>query len=376
MINEAILKKVQAIYGAPSMESLNPLNESGEPAVEDVVIPEDSEISAFEGYSSEELELLHNEMVEEYVDSMETITTELANLELTIMLESVGLSLAEFNKYEGKLSLEGVKESVKDGKTTGDSAFKSILKRIISLFGTMIDMITGNYINILKYGKLVLKYRQKLSQAETKIDPDKKFSFSPYVGIKPEFSKILEENSDIFKQFKMLGSSASSPKSIMGGIYQLFGKIGVKINTDGAEQFAAKLKSLDGALYVSKEVSAAKPNEVRESLISDANTIIKSLKGLPKNFKEQSKAIKKKLNDAKALEKAKPESEGINKKAIQDDLNRCIKLIGEYKSYNKKCTQLVKKAINAYLTSVGSFLDAMGVKAVKEKDTETKEETK
>ena len=368
-MNEAILKKVQAIYGAPSLESVNPMNETENTETEVF-----DETPALEAYSEEELELLHQEIVEEYTAAMEAITPELANLEYTIMLESIGLSLDRFNEFEGVVSMEAVKKAVKDGKVTKDSAFKSIYKRILSVFWTMIDMVTGNYVNVLKYGKLVIKYKHKLNAIDKATLSGKTIKIDKHVSIERGFTRLVNENSIIFNKFKMLGSSNSSPKSVMGGIYQIFGDIGVKVNTDGKEQFEEKYNKFKETISTDKELESSNLDEVRSSLVKDADAIINALKELPKDFRAQINTVKKKLNGAKDLEAAKPEQEGMNKKAIQEDLNRCMKLIGEYKNYNKKCTQLLKTAIKGHLSSVGKFIDvANGKSAAKE---EKKEETK
>lgn len=368
-MNEAILKKVQAIYGAPSLESVNPMNVD----TENTEIEVFDETPALEAFSSEELELLHNEMVEEYTEAMETITAEIANLEYTILLESVGLSLDRFNEFEGELSLEAVKQAVKDGKVTKDSAFASIYKRILSVFWTMIDMVTGNYVNVLKYGKLVIKYKHKLNAIDKANFDGKTIKIAKHVSIERGFTKLVNENSIIFKHFKMLGSSSSSPKSVMGSIYQKFGKIGVQVNTDGKEQFEKKYNDFKETVSVDKELESSNLDEVRSSLIKDADAIINALKELPKDFRAQIRSVKKKLSEAKSLEAKKPEEEGFNKKAIQEDLNRCIKLISEYKTYNKKCNQLLKTAIKGHLSSVGKFIDvANGKSAAKEEKKEDK----
>lgn len=363
-MNEAILKKVQAIYGAPSLESVNPMKDT---EVFD-------ETPALEAYSEEELELLHQELVEEYTEAMESVTAELANLELTIMLESVGLSLNRFNEYDGELSMEGVKNAVKAGKVTKDSAFKSILKRIVDMFWTMVDYVTGNYINVLKYGKLVQKYLKRLEGLNLS---DKEFEFKRHLTVDADvFSKIVEENTKTMKKFAGFGKSGNDPKANMTYIYSIFKDLG--INPSGAADsytvhFNDRIKAFkEGTKLNKNEATVIQPNELKTKLIENGKLMIKALNSIAiKGFRDQVKAAKAKLRNGVDTTSANLSDE--QKKSINADLKRCMALISAYKSYNKACVGIVKKNVNDYLTGVGAFIDAANNAA---KKNEAKKEEK
>lgn len=368
-MNEAILKKVQAIYGAPSLESVNPMTEP-ENTEEEVF----DETPALEAYSEEELELLHQEIVEEYTAAMETITPELANLEYTIMLESVGLSLDRFNEFEGVVSMEAVKKAVKDGKVTKDSAFKSIAKRIVDLFWTMVDHVTGNYINVLKYGKLVQKYIKKLEsldvRALSELEMKKHFTITDVDA----FVKIVEDNAKTMKKFAGFGKSGNDPKANITYIYSIFKDLGINYSKADSyvEHFKVKADKFRELAEMKKgDATVLAPNDLKKKLIENGNAIIKSLNSVAiKGFRDQIKAAKAKL---KAGAVTTNDMTDDQKKAINADLKRCMALISGYKTYNKECIGIVKKNVSNYLTGVGAFIDA--VNAANKKD-EKKEETK
>lgn len=372
-MNEAILKKVQAIYGAPSLESVNPMNEPEN--TEDTVF---DETPALEAYSEEELELLHQEIVEEYTAAMETITPELANLEYTIMLESVGLSLDRFNEFEGVVSMEAVKKAVKDGKVTKDSAFKSIVKKIVDLFWTMVDQVTGNYVNVLKYGKLVQKYTKILRDLNLDDEEIAEYKGGFTIINTKAFVDIVNENTKTMKKFAGFGKSGNDPKANVTYIYSVFKDLGINPSDD-----AAKVKeTLDARIKTFKESvqgSAAGDNtetrdgaQVKKYLLGVGDDIIKALNSIAiKGFRDQVKAAKAKLKSGADTSKV----DGITddqKKAINADLQRCMALIGAYKSYNKACVGIVKKIANNYLTTVGNAIDAFN----KGRKNKKKEETK
>ena len=366
-MNEAILKKVQAIYGAPSLESVNPMNEKNTEVFD--------ETPALEAYSSEELELLHQELVEEYTESMESVTAELANLELTIMLESVGLSLNRFNEYDGEISLEGVKKAVKEGKVTKDSAFKSILKRIVDLFWTMVDYVTGNYINVLKYGKLVQKYTKKLRDLNLNDDELADYKGNFTIVDTKAFIDIVNENTKTMKKFAGFGKSANDPKANMTYIYNIFKDLGINPSDDPTkvkEILDARIKMFKESVDSDTKKTSRDGAQVKKYMLAAGDDIIKALNSIAiKGFRDQVKAAKAELkSDANSVK-----VEGITddqKKAINADLKRCMALIGAYKSYNKACVGIVKKIANDYLTAVGNAIDAFN----KERKNDKKEETK
>lgn len=369
-MNEAILKKVQAIYGAPSLESVNPMNETENTETEVF-----DETPALEAYSEEELELLHQEIVEEYTAAMETITPELANLEYTIMLESVGLSLDRFNEFEGVVSMEAVKKAVKDGKVTKDSAFKSIAKRIVDLFWTMVDHVTGNYVNVLKYGKLVQKYTKKLRDLNLDDEEIAEYKGGFTIVNTKAFVDIVNENTKTMKKFAGFGKSANDPKSNVKYIYNVFKDLGINSSDDAAkvkETLDARIKTFNESVESYNGETARDGAQVKKYLLEAGDDIIKALNSIAiKGFRDQVKAAKAKLKSGADTSKV----EGITddqKKAINADLTRCMALIGAYKSYNKSCVGIVKRIANGYLTAVGNAIDAFN----KNRKNAKKEETK
>lgn len=368
-MNEAILKKVQAIYGAPSLESVNPMNEPEN--TEEIVF---DETPALEAYSEEELELLHQEIVEEYTAAMEAITPELANLEYTIMLESIGLSLDRFNEFEGVVSMEAVKKAVKDGKVTKDSAFKSIVKRIVDLFWTMVDHVTGNYVNVLKYGKLVQKYTKILRDLNLDDEEIAEYKGGFTIVNTKAFVDIVNENTKTMKKFAGFGKSGNDPKANVTYIYSIFKDLGINPSDDASkvkETLDARIKTFKESVETSKD-ETRDGAQVKKYLLEAGDDIIKALNSIAiKGFRDQVKAAKAKLKSGADTSKV----EGITddqKKAINADLTRCMALIGAYKSYNKACVGIVKKIANSYLTTVGNAIDAFN----KGRKNKKKEETK
>lgn len=368
-MNEAILKKVQAIYGAPSLESANPMNEENTEVFD--------ETPALEAYSEEELELLHQELVEEYTEAMETITAEVANLELTIMLESVGLSLNRFNEYDGELSMEGVKKAVKAGKITKDSAFKSILKRIVTLFWTTIDNITGNNVRVLKYGKLLKKYSDKLDKLDLE-----KLNRVTDIGIpaglrdyKP-LEKFVEENNKIYTEVAKF-SGMITPTAVVAKVYSLFSSVGINVKTENfSEQFETLLNRYNGSKNEESTTTAAISKAIVEAR-KQSKEFIRIINGLKfGNIREKLTNAKKKMISALENQKA-AESDSTKKEAIQADLNRLMKLFTAYKAYNKKAATAINNDLATMTKHIGKIIDAYNkaVKGVKtEKNTKTEEE--
>ena len=393
-MNEAILKKVQAIYGAPSLESVNPMNEPEN--TEEIVL---DETPALEAYSEEELELLHQEIVEDYTAAMETITPELANLEYTIMLESVGLSLDRFNEFEGVVSMEAVKKAVKDGKVTKDSAFKSIIKRIVNLFWATIDNITGNTVKVLKYGKLLKKYSEKLDKLDLeKLTTESDINIPASVADYKPLEKFVTENNKIYAEVAKF-SGMITPKDVVGKVYSLFSSVGINVKTeDFSKQFETLLNEYNTSkgeeatttASISEAVKAATTASISEAVkAARTASISEAVKAARTQSKEHIRVInglkfgniREKLGNAKkkmiaALENQKAaENDATKKEAIQADLNRLMKLFAAYKTYNKKATTQINKSLAVLTKHIGKVIDAYN-KATKSVATEKKEETK
>lgn len=370
-MNEAILKKVQAIYGAPSLESINPMNEP-ENTEEEIVF---DETPALEAYSEEELELLHQEIVEEYTAAMETITPELANLEYTIMLESVGLSLDRFNEFEGVVSMEAVKKAVKDGKVTKDSAFKSIIKRIVNLFWATIDNITGNTVKVLKYGKLLKKYSEKLDKLDLeKLTTESDINIPASVADYKPLEKFVTENNKIYAEVAKF-SGMITPKDVVGKVYSLFSSVGINVKT---EDFSKQFETLLNEYNTSKGEEATTTASISEAVKAartQSKEHIRVINGLKfGNIREKLGNAKKKMIAALENQKA-AENDATKKEAIQADLNRLMKLFAAYKTYNKKATTQINKSLAVLTKHIGKVIDAYN-KATKSVATEKKEETK
>lgn len=370
-MNEAILKKVQAIYGAPSLESVNPMNEP-ENTTEEIVL---DETPALEAYSEEELELLHQEIVEEYTAAMETITPELANLEYTIMLESVGLSLDRFNEFEGVVSMEAVKKAVKDGKVTKDSAFKSIIKRIVNLFWATIDNITGNTVKVLKYGKLLKKYSEKLDKLDLeKLTTESDINIPASVADYKPLEKFVTENNKIYAEVAKF-SGMITPKDVVGKVYSLFSSVGINVKT---EDFSKQFETLLNEYNTSKgeeTTTTASISEAVKAARTQSKEHIRVINGLKfGNIREKLGNAKKKMIAALENQKA-AENDATKKEAIQADLNRLMKLFAAYKDYNKKATTQINKSLAVLTKHIGKVIDAYN-KATKSVATEKKEETK
>ena len=369
-MNEAILKKVQAIYGAPSLESVNPMNEPEN--TEEIVL---DETPALEAYSEEELELLHQEIVEDYTAAMETITPELANLEYTIMLESVGLSLDRFNEFEGDISMEAVKKAVKDGKVTKDSAFKSIIKRIVNLFWATIDNITGNTVKVLKYGKLLKKYSEKLDKLDLeKLTTESDINIPASVADYKPLEKFVTENNKIYAEVAKF-SGMITPKDVVGKVYSLFSSVGINVKT---EDFSKQFETLLNEYNTSKGEEATTTASISEAVKAartQSKEHIRVINGLKfGNIREKLGNAKKKMIAALENQKA-AENDATKKEAIQADLNRLMKLFAAYKAYNKKATTQINKSLAVLTKHIGKVIDAYN-KATKSVATEKKEETK
>ena len=349
-MNEAILKKVQAIYGAPSLESINPMNEPENTNDEEL-----DETPALEAYSEEELELLHQELVEDYTASMETISAELANLELTIMLESVGLSLDRFNEYDGEISLEAVKKAVKAGRVTKDSAFKSIIKRIVTLFWTTIDNITGNNVRVLKYGKLLKKYSDKLDKLDLeKLDSDKDIGIPAGLSDYKPLEKFVEENNKIYSAVAKF-SGMITPAAVVSKVYSLFSSVGINVKTLLNSYNTTKGENFTETASISEAIKAAR---------KQSKEFIRVINGLKfGNIREKLTNAKKKMISALENQKA-AENDTTKKEAIQADLNRLMKLFTAYKAYNKKAATAINNDLATMTKHIGKVIDAYN-KAVK-----------
>lgn len=363
-MNEAILKKVQNIYGAPSMESVNVFNEESH----DIEL---DETPALEAYSEEELELLHNELVEDYTNAMEQITPELANLELTITLESVGLSLDRFNEYEGELSMEGVKKAIKAGKVNKDSAFNSIIKRIVNLFWSTIDNITGNTVKVLKYAKLLKKYSDKLDAVDvSKINAEAEIAVGDMIRDTKPLEKFVKDNNAIYTQVAKF-SGMITPKAVVAKVYGIFSSIGINPQTeDFTKQFETLLesyKTAKGETSTIKKLSSAVEDARKQA--KEYINIINSLKF--GNIREKLTNAKKKMI-AELERQKKAEEDTTKKEAIQADLDRLMKLFTAYKSYNKKVATAINNDLASLVKNIGKILDASKNAA----KTTSKEETK
>ena len=358
-MNEAILKKVQAIYGAPSLESINPMTEPENTNDEEL-----DETPALEAYSEEELELLHQELVEDYTASMETISAELANLELTIMLESVGLSLDRFNEYDGEISLEAVKKAVKAGKVTKDSAFKSIIKRIVTLFWTTIDNITGNNVRVLKYGKLLKKYSDKLDKLDLeKLDSDKDIGIPAGLSDYKPLEKFVEENNKIYSAVAKF-SGMITPAAVVSKVYSLFSSVGINVKT---EDFGKQFETLLNSYNTTKGENFTETASISEAIKAarkQSKEFIRVINGLKfGNIREKLTNAKKKMISALENQKA-AENDTTKKEAIQADLNRLMKLFTAYKAYNKKAATAINNDLATMTKHIGKVIDAYN-KAVK-----------
>lgn len=363
MVNKFMLEKIQSIY-MPTVESVQPFDDEYD--------------ESLESYSEEDLDLLECELHDEMIASQEAITPELCNLEATIVLESVGLSLAEFNEYNGRLSMAGVKEAAMEAKVTADSAKKSILQRIIGLFWTVIDNIAFSHSKLMKYAKLLDKYRRQLRDRNY-TSPEKEEKVKLYQTNVTELVKLMNENGKIFDKFKEHASydgKGLSAATLMSYVYRVFSGIGVTINTSTdkiASQFEEKLKNI-------KETSGGSQKEVvlsatsKNDVLSNSDEVIKAMEGIRfKAFRENYKKYKSKVQNAIKGELDNT-NENTAKKAIQADLDRCIILFSSYKKYSKAFTTHALNSIKEILKDMATLLDSKSFG--KKKDAEKKEETK
>ena len=292
------------------------------------------------------------------------------------MLESVGLSLDRFNEFEGVVSMEAVKKAVKDGKVTKDSAFKSIIKRIVTLFWTTIDNITGNTVKVLKYGKLLKKYSEKLDKLDLeKLTTESNINIPASVADYKPLEKFVTENNKIYAEVAKFSGMIITPKDVVGKVYSLFSSVGINVKT---EDFSKQFETLLNEYNTSKGEEATTTASISEAVKAartQSKEHIRVINGLKfGNIREKLGNAKKKMIAALENQKA-AENDATKKEAIQADLNRLMKLFAAYKAYNKKATTQINKSLAVLTKHIGKVIDAYN-KATKSVATEKKEETK
>lgn len=103
--------------------------------------------------------------------SMESVVG-LAFLEQDIALESAGLALEEFNRYEGSLGNESLTNMAKRGGYNVVIAVKKMLSKIWKFITSVVDFITICDGRWKSYSKLAKKYREKINRLKMHMGED------------------------------------------------------------------------------------------------------------------------------------------------------------------------------------------------------------
>ena len=312
--------------------------------------------------------------------SMESIIG-LAFLEQDIALESAGLELEEFNRYEGSLGTESLTNMAKRGGYNVVIAIKKMLSKIWKFITSIIDFFTICDGRWKSYSKLAKKYREKVNRLKMHMgedEGDKEYSLHD-VALATNLVVIVTGTLDRFRFDSPTGSTpatyATSAIGIVACMLNTCAAIGRYATNDTnnnnttynatnlrqlieqqGDGWKERLENVKDAMNdyeeTLRDTNEVRTDEAKRLLASNLarleNATRRDIKWF-KQYKKVQKGIEKAIDK---LGKENPNNTGATAPDVRDDLLDNLGILLQVLVECKKMTNMSMKLVNSSIQMV------------------------
>lgn len=312
------------------------------------------------------------------IESMTEAIVGLGLMDQEAALESQGLGIHEFARFEGTLGNESLTNMVKRGGYNVVIAVKKAISKLWKFFMAIVDFLTICDGRWKSYSKLAKKYRGKINSLKTHMgekEEDKTYSIRKVVEAATYVSNVVTKMAS-FKRSAPQGSNISDiANNVITTIVGSLNAVSTAVNPNGSNATAVLgAGANEGAkerLNAMKEDLAETVKEMRESeekSVDEAKSeLAKALTTLETALKKDVKWFKEFKRMSKDVEKqiekvGKEDSSTLSKKDdLLNDLGTLTQVLVEF-----------KKMINAAMKEAGSCIQMVLADAAKVISGETR----
>lgn len=232
------------------------------------------EVYAGSEVAEELLALDDMDNIEASMESSSAAILELALMNQEAALESQGLTITEFGRYEGSLGNESLTNMVKRGGYNVIIAVKKAISKIWKFFTSIVDFLFINDGRWKSYSKLAKKYRGKLNTLRNhsgENDSDKEYSIRNVAAASSFVDAIISGVSRISSFRQPTGETPQTlAESTLRNIAHVLGRIFISINRANGENEDAGTTRM-----VNEIMSAFQNTESFKDRLSDVKDAIK-----------------------------------------------------------------------------------------------------
>lgn len=305
------------------------------------------------------------------VESMTEAVIGLGLMDQEAALESQGLELSDFGRFEGTLGNESLTNMVKRGGYNVVIAVKKAISKLWKFFMAIVDFLTICDGRWKSYSKLAKKYRGKINSLKTHMgekEEDKTYNIRKVVEAATYVSNVVTKMAS-FKRSAPQGSNISDiANNVITTIVGSLNAVSTAVNPNGSNATtvlgAADNEGAKERLNAMKEDLAETVKEMRESeekTVDEAKSeLAKALTTLETTLKKDVKWFKEFKRMSKDVEKqiekvGKEDSSTLSKKDdLLNDLGTLTQVLVEF-----------KKMINAAMKEAGSCIQMVLADAAK-----------
>lgn len=306
------------------------------------------------------------------VESMTEAVIGLGLMDQEAALESQGLELSDFGRFEGSLGNESLTNMVKRGGYNVVIAVKKAISKLWKFFMAIVDFLNICDGRWKSYAKLAKKYRGKINSLKTHMgenEEDKTYNIRKVVEAATYVSNVVTKMAS-FKRTAPTGTGVKDiAENIIKAIVGSLNAVSTAVNPNGsnATDIIGATTSNEGAkerLNAMKEDLAETVKEMRESeekSVDEAKSeIAKALTTLETALKKDVKWFKEFKRMSKDVEKQ------IEKVGKEDSstLTDKDKLLNELGTLTQVLVEF-KKMINAAMKEAGSAIQMVLADAAK-----------
>lgn len=288
------------------------------------------------------------------IESMTEAIVGLGLMDQEAALESQGLGINEFARFEGTLGNESLTNMVKRGGYNVVIAIKKLISKIWKFVISIVDFFTICDGRWKSYSKLAKKYRGKVNSL--KIHTGEKESDKTYSIRKVDkAAKVVKDMIDLIGNVKRTQPSGATAtewaESVKKAVNEMFTAIskfsnGGTLNGDNAKERYAEVKeAVDEETKEIRESEDLPIDEAKKAIHSALYTIETTCKKDIKWFKEY-KRISKDVE--KAIEKLGKEDASDSNDTMLKDLGEMLQTLVEF----KKSVNYSMKAANSHIQMV------------------------
>lgn len=331
--------------------------------------------------------------IEESLESSSAVILELALMDQEAALESQGLGIVEFARYEGSLGNESLTNMVKRGGYNVIIAVKKALGKIWKFFSSIVDFLFVCDGRWKSYSKLAKKYRGKLNTARNhsgENDNDKEYSIRNVAAAASFVDSVISGVSRISSFRQPTGETPSAlATSTLSSIGHVFGRIflgferGARNNEDSAisrmfteivnnntttdsfkDRFSEIKDSIKNRVEELREAEDLSIDNAKSALISALTTIEnatrRDVKWL-KQFKKITKAVEKSIDKLGNERQSETSTPADARDTLLTALGQVLQTLVE-----------AKKIVNSLMKEAGSAIQMVLADAAKVISGETR----